>query len=54
MQLKLKKLCKKLKIRLTRKVGKRRIYKNVSVLKKQIKNRYFDIFIYMVIIYSSS
>jgi len=37
MQLKIKKLCKRLKIRLTKKVGKRRVYKNVSVLKNQIK-----------------
>jgi len=37
MQLKIKRVCKKLKIRLTKKVGKRRVYKSLKTLKNQIK-----------------
>ena len=37
MQLKIKRLCKKLKIKITKKVGKRRVYKSLTTLKKQIK-----------------
>jgi hypothetical protein len=33
------KMCKKYRIKCTRKVGKRRVYKSVSVLKKQLRKR---------------
>jgi hypothetical protein len=33
------KLCKKYRIKVTKKVGKKRIYKKVSVLKKQLKQK---------------
>lgn len=35
----IKNMCKKLKIKLTRKVNDRRIYKSVTLLKKQIKSK---------------
>jgi len=34
----LKKLCKKLKVRLTTKRGKKKVYKSIKILKKQCKN----------------
>jgi hypothetical protein len=35
----LRKMCKKYRIKVTRKVGKRRVYKKVSVLKKQLRKK---------------
>lgn len=35
----IRKICKRLKIKITKKVGGRRVYKSMAVLKKQIKKR---------------